>query len=113
MPLSRHIFKAPTRFYKTGVVFLAWLNGHQEHFLMAGGQQSTRSLSTSPNSSASPTRPAASPIRNWQRNGCGGCWRWVGWGERAEGFASEGKEEWSPTLHFTTPGGRGRPGGPG
>ncbi|MBZ9936057.1 dihydrodipicolinate synthase family protein [Mesorhizobium sp. BR1-1-16] len=44
VPLSRHIFKAPTRFYKTGVVFLAWLNGHQEHFLMAGGQQSARSL---------------------------------------------------------------------
>ncbi|MCX5515852.1 dihydrodipicolinate synthase family protein [Kaistia algarum] len=44
VPLSRHIFKAPTRFYKTGVVFLAWLNGHQEHFLMAGGQQSARSI---------------------------------------------------------------------
>ncbi|SHE99217.1 Protein of unknown function [Kaistia soli DSM 19436] len=44
VPLSRHIFKAPTRFYKTGVVFLAWLNGHQKHFLMAGGQQSARSL---------------------------------------------------------------------
>ena len=44
MPLSRHIFKAPTRFYKTGVVFMAWLNGHQDHFVMVGGQQSTRSL---------------------------------------------------------------------
>src|SRR5215204_1327564 len=44
VPLSRHIFKAPTRFYKTGVVFMAWLNGHQEHFTMVGGQQSTRSL---------------------------------------------------------------------
>ena len=44
MPLSRHIFAAPTRFYKTGVVFLAWLNGHQSHFTMVGGQQSTRSL---------------------------------------------------------------------
>ncbi|MBY6151646.1 dihydrodipicolinate synthase family protein [Vannielia litorea] len=42
-PLSRHIFKAPTRFYKTGVVFLAWLNGHQSHFTMVGGQESTRS----------------------------------------------------------------------
>ncbi|HER26839.1 MAG TPA: dihydrodipicolinate synthase family protein [Rhodospirillales bacterium] len=41
--LSRHIFKAPTRFYKTGVVFMAYLNGHQEHFTMIGGQQSTRS----------------------------------------------------------------------
>jgi len=44
VPLSRLIFKAPTRFYKTGVVFLAWLNGFQEHFLMLGGQQSARSL---------------------------------------------------------------------
>jgi hypothetical protein len=43
VPLSRHIFKAPTRFYKTGVVFMAYLNGHQDHFVMVGGQQSTRS----------------------------------------------------------------------
>ena len=44
VPLSRHIFAAPTRFYKTGVVFLAYLNGLQDHFLMIGGQQSARSL---------------------------------------------------------------------
>jgi hypothetical protein len=44
VPLSRHIFAAPTRFYKTGVVFMAWLNGYQSHFTMVGGQQSTRSL---------------------------------------------------------------------
>ena len=44
VPLSRHIFQAPTRFYKTGVVFMAWLNGHQSHFSMVGGQQSTRSI---------------------------------------------------------------------
>jgi hypothetical protein len=42
--LSRHIFCAPTRFYKTGVVFMAWLNGHQEHFVMLGGQQSARHI---------------------------------------------------------------------
>jgi len=42
VPLSRHIFMAPTRFYKTGVVFMAWLNGHQAHFVMVGGQQSAR-----------------------------------------------------------------------
>jgi hypothetical protein len=41
--LSRHIFKAPTRFYKTGVVFMAYLNGHQDHFTMVGGQESARS----------------------------------------------------------------------
>ena len=44
VPLSRHVFKAPTRFYKTGVVFMAYLNGLQEHFTMVGGQQSARSL---------------------------------------------------------------------
>ncbi|WP_037468110.1 dihydrodipicolinate synthase family protein [Sinorhizobium fredii] len=44
VPLSRHIFKAPTRVYKTGVVFLAYLNGLQDHFVMIGGQQSARSL---------------------------------------------------------------------
>jgi hypothetical protein len=44
VPLSRHIFKAPTRFYKTGVVFMAYLNGLQEHFVMVGGQQSARSM---------------------------------------------------------------------
>lgn len=43
VPLSRHIFRAPTQFYKTGVVFLAWLNGFQSHFTMAGGQESARS----------------------------------------------------------------------
>jgi hypothetical protein len=44
VPLSRHLFCAPTRFYKTGVVFMAWLNGHQDHFVMVGGQQSARNL---------------------------------------------------------------------
>ncbi|WP_043358675.1 dihydrodipicolinate synthase family protein [Belnapia sp. F-4-1] len=44
VPLSRHIFRAPTRFYKTGVVFMAWLSGHQDHFTMLGGQQSARSI---------------------------------------------------------------------
>jgi hypothetical protein len=44
VPLSRHLFKAPTRFYKTGIVFLAYLNGHQKHFTMVGGQESGRSL---------------------------------------------------------------------
>lgn len=42
--LSRHLFQAPTRYYKTGVVFLAWLAGHQDHFTMVGGLQSARSL---------------------------------------------------------------------
>src|SRR5918998_3919034 len=44
VPLSRHIFQAPTRYYKTGVVFLAYINGHQDHFRMVGGQESARSV---------------------------------------------------------------------
>lgn len=43
VPLSRHIFKTPTRFYKTGVVFMAYLTGWQDHFTMVGGQESARS----------------------------------------------------------------------
>src|ERR1700720_1185871 len=42
-PVSRPIFQAPTRFYKTGIVFMAYLNGHQDHFTMIGGQESARS----------------------------------------------------------------------
>ncbi|MDD9380693.1 dihydrodipicolinate synthase family protein [Streptomyces sp. ZAF1911] len=42
--LSRHLFAPPTRYYKTGVVLLAWLAGHQEHFAMVGGLHSARSL---------------------------------------------------------------------
>lgn len=42
--LSRHVFQAPTRCYKTGVVFMAYLNGHQKHFRMVGGQESMRSI---------------------------------------------------------------------
>ncbi|MCE7007428.1 dihydrodipicolinate synthase family protein [Kibdelosporangium philippinense] len=44
VPLSRHIFGAPTYYYKTGIVFLAWLAGHQSHFKMVGGLESARSV---------------------------------------------------------------------
>ncbi len=44
VPLSRKIFEAPTQYYKAGVVFLAWLNGHQNHFTMPGGMQSARGI---------------------------------------------------------------------
>ncbi len=44
MPLARHIFAAPTHAYKTGIVFLAYLNGHQPHFRMIGGAESWRSI---------------------------------------------------------------------
>jgi Protein of unknown function (DUF993) len=42
--LSRHIFQSPTRYYKTGVVFLAYINGHQGHFRMVGGQEGASSV---------------------------------------------------------------------
>ncbi|MEV7123115.1 dihydrodipicolinate synthase family protein [Kitasatospora griseola] len=45
VPLARHLFAAPTFHYKTGIVFLAWLCGHQEHFTMVAGAQSGRSVS--------------------------------------------------------------------
>ncbi len=44
VPLSRHIFQPPTRAYKTGIVFLAYLNGHQCHFRMLGGAESGRTI---------------------------------------------------------------------
>ncbi|QVQ54719.1 dihydrodipicolinate synthase family protein [Spiractinospora alimapuensis] len=44
LPLARHLFAAPTFYYKTGIAFLAWLNGHQPGFTMVGGLQSARSL---------------------------------------------------------------------
>jgi hypothetical protein len=44
LALSRHVFGVPTRFYKTGVVFAAYLNGHQSHFRMVGGLESARSV---------------------------------------------------------------------
>jgi hypothetical protein len=44
VPLSRLLFRAPTQFYKTGVVFLAYLNGFQDHFVMLDGAQSMRPL---------------------------------------------------------------------
>lgn len=44
VPLSRHIFQTPTYSYKTGIVFMAYLNGHQPHFRMIGGAESARSI---------------------------------------------------------------------
>jgi hypothetical protein len=44
VPLSRQIFRSPTRYYKAGIVFLAWLNGHQDHFTMAAGLHSSRDI---------------------------------------------------------------------
>lgn len=44
VPLSRKIFESPTQYYKAGVVFLAWLNGHQSHFSLPAGMQSARGI---------------------------------------------------------------------
>jgi hypothetical protein len=44
VPLSRKIFEAPTEYYKAGIVLMAWLNGHQDHFSMVGGMQSARGI---------------------------------------------------------------------
>jgi hypothetical protein len=44
VPLARHIFRTPTYYYKTGLTFLAYLNGHQDHFRMVGGLESGRSV---------------------------------------------------------------------
>jgi hypothetical protein len=44
VPLSREIFRAPTRFYKAGIAFLSWLNGHQSHFIMPAGFQASRDI---------------------------------------------------------------------
>ena len=44
VPLSREIFRAPTRFYKAGIAFLSWLNGYQTHFIMPAGFQSSRDI---------------------------------------------------------------------
>ncbi len=44
VPLARLIFRAPTQYYKTGVVFIAWLNGFQDHFVMLSGAQAMRPL---------------------------------------------------------------------
>jgi len=44
VPLARHNFQPPTYYYKTGRTFLAYLNGHQNHFRMVGGFESARSI---------------------------------------------------------------------
>ena len=79
VPLSRHIFKAPTRFYKTGVVFMAYLNGLQDHFVMVGGQQSARSLAAS-GRAVPPRRPRRPAARSRARPPAHGraCWPCTG-----------------------------------
>ena len=65
VPLSRKIFETPTQYYKAGVVFLAWLNGHQDHFAMVAGMQSARSICIMPMSSGWPTKQDCLQTRTW------------------------------------------------
>jgi hypothetical protein len=44
VPLARRLFEAPTFNYKVGIVFLAWLNGHQDSFALLGRLESARSI---------------------------------------------------------------------
>ena len=75
--VSRHIFKAPTPYYKTGVVFLAYLNGHQQHFRMVGGLESGRNVAAPRRAvrARRPGRPAA-PTPSSRARACGRCSRW-------------------------------------
>ena len=75
VPLSRHVFAAPTRFYKTGVVFLAWLNGHQSHFAWSAASKARAISCIWSSSSGSPMPRACCAIRRWRVRGCGRCWR--------------------------------------
>jgi hypothetical protein len=44
VPLAQKLFAPPTYHYKTGLVFLAYLRGHQRHFRMLGGYESARDI---------------------------------------------------------------------
>ena len=68
--LARHIFAAPTRYYKTGIAFLSWLNGHQPGFAMVGGLCSPAGpWRTWSQRSGWPTGPGCSPTRSWPHTG--------------------------------------------
>ena len=68
---SRHLFEAPTFYYKTGIAFLSWLNGHQRGFTMVGGLQSARSALHLGRVLSWPTTPGCCSIRSWPPPGCG------------------------------------------
>ena len=85
VPLSRLIFAAPTRFYKTGVVFLAWLNGHQAHFTMVGGQQGARSIVHLAQVFRLADRAGVLPIRCALQRGCARCSCCTAWADAPYG----------------------------
>ena len=73
VPLARHIFAAPTQYYKTGVVFLAWLSGYQDRFVMVAGQQASRDrVHLAELFRLAARRPACSRTPGWPPNGCAG-----------------------------------------
>ena len=73
VPLSRHIFRAPTYYYKTGIVFLAWLNGHQDHFRMVGGLESARSIAHLAELFALADAPGCCATPSWPWRACARC----------------------------------------
>jgi hypothetical protein len=78
VPLSREIFKAPTRFYKAGIAFLSWLNGSQTHFVMPGGFQSSREITHYAEVFRLADQARLWPTPTWRRRGCGRYWRCTG-----------------------------------
>ncbi len=98
VPLSRHIFAAPTPYYKTGVVFLAYLNGHQQHFRMVGGLESgALGRCIWPSCSCSPTGRGCCATPSSRARACGTCSRWRGSRERSRllSFNSMTADRWS------------------
>ena len=77
VPLSRHIFASPTQHYKTGVVFLAFLNGFQSHFRMVRGLESARSTAHLCELFVLADQAECCAILNWRCSGCGAfcCWQ--------------------------------------
>ena len=76
VPLSRHIFAPPTRYYKTGLVFLAYLNGHQRHFRMVGGLESARSVLHLCELFVLADQGGSCATLTWRPSGCGACSPW-------------------------------------
>src|SRR5699024_2249398 len=73
VPLARHIFQTPTYAYKTGVVFMAYLNGHQSHFRMIGGAESARSIIHLSELFVLADEAGLLSIKKWRKNGCNVC----------------------------------------
>ncbi|NJO38592.1 MAG: DUF993 family protein [Rhizobiales bacterium] len=75
VPLSRLIFRTPTQYYKTGVVFMAWLNGFQDHFVMIAAPRRCVRSPISPMSFDLQIKPGCCETRNVRWRACGSSWR--------------------------------------